>query len=627
MMAKERAWERIKSFIEKRGDLLALLGAGLYAFQLFIYAHASYSRLDESAYLYKGYLFATGQYAPFDPGIWTNKAPLAFLIPGYIQKWFGPGLRTGRYFAIFLAMLMLLGVWLTARRLGNKSWGAAVVWLFALSISLIIVYSLAISQVIIACMLTWTLALSLGGDRKPWQITLSATLAGLMVLTRQNMVMVLPIFLLYIFWQYGGRIGLLASIAGIGVVILGHIIWWPDILRLWVPWLPFKLANFLQSFYLPDVVANSSGQALGSSSGSFSPTLQTRILSFFRTFRYRLPIHLGFTVSLFLWSPKKQSARRRKDAIFLLVLFLVLAGMHAWASLGKNYCVYCWSLYLSFFNVSAILFVIITASTWRKKLPGYLLPILFLLILILTTGMGYASFEEIGQTLYKIPVPRVKNLRILAGSIEVGTLFSNKFDVPYREVRGYLSVFFGFGIGLLYLLGFLIIYFGFLRKKNMNITYAVLLGFLTISLLFFPFITTVERASLDNGDVILAHEKAGSYLAEYIPEGSAVYWDGGTSLLPLIYIPGGVRIYATQLNAYNNYRIDGDDETLLSAGYWNSSLNEKWKEEADYIVLVNYLYTGGWDAYLTPEKYDEYPRSTILLDDREDSFLRVFRKK
>lgn len=626
-MAKERAWERIKSFIEKRGDLLALLGAGLYAFQLFIYAHASYSRLDESAYLYKGYLFATGQYAPFDPGIWTNKAPLAFLIPGYIQKWFGPGLRTGRYFAIFLAMLMLLGVWLTARRLGNKSWGAAVVWLFALSISLIIVYSLAISQVIIACMLTWTLALSLGGDRKPWQITLSATLAGLMVLTRQNMVMVLPIFLLYIFWQYGGRIGLLASIAGIGVVILGHIIWWPDILRLWVPWLPFKLANFLQSFYLPDVVANSSGQALGSSSGSFSPTLQTRILSFFRTFRYRLPIHLGFTVSLFLWSPKKQSARRRKDAIFLLVLFLVLAGMHAWASLGKNYCVYCWSLYLSFFNVSAILFVIITASTWRKKLPGYLLPILFLLILILTTGMGYASFEEIGQTLYKIPVPRVKNLRILAGSIEVGTLFSNKFDVPYREVRGYLSVFFGFGIGLLYLLGFLIIYFGFLRKKNMNITYAVLLGFLTISLLFFPFITTVERASLDNGDVILAHEKAGSYLAEYIPEGSAVYWDGGTSLLPLIYIPGGVRIYATQLNAYNNYRIDGDDETLLSAGYWNSSLNEKWKEEADYIVLVNYLYTGGWDAYLTPEKYDEYPRSTILLDDREDSFLRVFRKK
>lgn len=626
-MAKERAWERIKSFIEKRGDLLALLGAGLYAFQLFIYAHASYSRLDESAYLYKGYLFATGQYAPFDPGIWTNKAPLAFLIPGYIQKWFGPGLRTGRYFAIFLAMLMLLGVWLTARRLGNKSWGAAVVWLFALSISLIIVYSLAISQVIIACMLTWTLALSLGGDRKPWQITLSATLAGLMVLTRQNMVMVLPIFLLYIFWQYGGRIGLLASIAGIGVVILGHIIWWPDILRLWVPWLPFKLANFLQSFYLPDVVANSSGQALGSSSGSFSPTLQTRILSFFRTFRYRLPVHLGFTVSLFLWSPKKQSARRRKDAIFLLVLFLVLAGMHAWASLGKNYCVYCWSLYLSFFNVSAILFVIITASTWRKKLPGYLLPILFLLILILTTGMGYASFEEIGQTLYKIPVPRVKNLRILAGSIEVGTLFSNKFDVPYREVRGYLSVFFGFGIGLLYLLGFLIIYFGFLRKKNMNITYAVLLGFLTISLLFFPFITTVERASLDNGDVILAHEKAGSYLAEYIPEGSAVYWDGGTSLLPLIYIPGGVRIYATQLNAYNNYRIDGDDETLLSAGYWNSSLNEKWKEEADYIVLVNYLYTGGWDAYLTPEKYDEYPRSTILLDDREDSFLRVFRKK
>lgn len=626
-MLKERAWESIKSFVEEKGDWLALLGASLYALQLFLYAHTTFSRLDESAYLYKGYLFATGQYEPFGAGLWTNKAPLAFLIPGYIQAWFGPGLRTGRYFAVFLAVFMLLGVWITARRLGNKSWGAGVVWLFALSTSLLIVYSLAISQVLIASMLTWALALSLGGDRKLWQIILSATLAGLIILTRQNMVMVLPILLLYIFWQYGWKTGLLASIVGVGVVGLGHAIWWPDILSLWAPWLPSPISDFLQSFYLPDVIANSSGQALGSSSGSFSPKIHSRILSFFRTFRYRLPIHLGFIVSLFLWSPKKQSSGRRKDAIFLLVLFSVLAGMHAWASLGKSYCVYCWSLYLSFFNVSAIFFIIITAPTWKKKLPNYLIPILFLLFLVLATGMGYSSFEEIGETLYEIPVPRVKNLQVHAGSVEAGTLFSNKFGVPHREVREYLSVLFGFGIGLSYLLFFLITYFVFLRKKNINIAYAGLMGFLAISLLSFPFITLAERTSLNNGNVILAHEKAGAYLAKYISEGSTVYWHGGTSLVPLMYIPGGVHIYATQLNAYNNHRIGGDDEILLSFGFWNWSLDKKWKEEADYIVLINYLYTGEWNAYLTPDKYEEFPRSSVLLDDREDSFLRVFRKK
>src|SRR5512143_3889983 len=81
--------------------LLALVGMLTYAGLALWFAHTSASNLDEGSYLYKGYLFASGQYHPFELyGPQTNKAPLAFLIPGYAESIFGPGLRTGRYVAI-----------------------------------------------------------------------------------------------------------------------------------------------------------------------------------------------------------------------------------------------------------------------------------------------------------------------------------------------------------------------------------------------------------------------------------------------------------------------------------------------------------------------------------------------
>jgi hypothetical protein len=64
-----------------------------YILQVFCYAHSQDSVLDEGLYLLKGYLFASGKYSPYQAyGPWTNKMPLSFLIPGYVQKVFGPGL-------------------------------------------------------------------------------------------------------------------------------------------------------------------------------------------------------------------------------------------------------------------------------------------------------------------------------------------------------------------------------------------------------------------------------------------------------------------------------------------------------------------------------------------------------
>src|SRR5512145_1541700 len=88
--------------------LLTVAGFIVYLLQAIDIARTKTSFLDEGLYVYKGWLFATGQYVPFqDYGVWTNHAILSFLIPGYIQKWFGPGLDTGRYFMIFLSTLTL----------------------------------------------------------------------------------------------------------------------------------------------------------------------------------------------------------------------------------------------------------------------------------------------------------------------------------------------------------------------------------------------------------------------------------------------------------------------------------------------------------------------------------------
>src|SRR5215211_7868644 len=126
-------------------EVITVIGVIFYITQSWYFANSLDSIGDEGSYLYKGYMFARGDYEPFQEyTFWTNKAPLSFLIPGYIQLWFGPGLRAARYFAIFLGVLMMIAIWITARRLGGKLWAALAVWIFALSFSQIAVYSEAV---------------------------------------------------------------------------------------------------------------------------------------------------------------------------------------------------------------------------------------------------------------------------------------------------------------------------------------------------------------------------------------------------------------------------------------------------------------------------------------------------
>ena len=165
--------------------------------------------------------------------------PLSFLIPGWAQAIFGPG---SAHWALLLhlpgrrfAAGFMVG---STRRLGNRWWAVGALWAIALNPALIKMYSQAVSQVLAAAMIVWILALALGAERKAWQLWAGAALAGVLTLTRLNLSPVLLFLILYIWWQYGWRRALQAGLAGGVVVLIGHAVYWPNILRMWAFWAP-----------------------------------------------------------------------------------------------------------------------------------------------------------------------------------------------------------------------------------------------------------------------------------------------------------------------------------------------------------------------------------------------------
>lgn len=594
-------------------DAVALIGLLAYLTQSIVFAHTTISNLDEGAYLLKGILFATGEYRPFDAGISTNKAPLAFLIPGYVQLLFGMGLRTGRYLAVFFGVMAVLGTWVASRHIGGKWLAAGAVWIFASSPMIIKIYSGGATQSTIACLLAWTLALSLGEKRPLWQLILSGLLAGLMMLVRQNMVPVLPLLAIYAFWQHGWKsVGLLIS--GLTVVVAVHIVYWPEILQLW-DWVPFiKLpAQFIYS---------------GGGTPSWSPEISTasRLLSVFQAIRFHFVVLVGSLVSFLLW-PKLRDWKSHADfrmGLFLLALFWGLIFMHSMAAIGKDYCVFCFTPYIAFFNVAGILLLVVSIKSWNWR-PSIAVQILLIVsLLVVFTGMGFSAFEDIGNSLLNLPAPRMRDLRILPGFVTWWEILSNKFHINYNSAMRYASAAFGFMVGGVMLL----LSHTFWRRiqRDSSARFGVFFAsiVLVLDLLLSPVLHGSAGARDCTSDIILANEQIGDHLRGIIPQGSLVYWDGGLSTAPLLYLPG-IEIFPAQINSGYSFISNGDTEELIKFGWWNEELASEWKATADFFIIEEKRYSS-WKDFFTPDQFDEFEQSPVGTSCLKESHLRVFRR-
>jgi hypothetical protein len=582
-------------------DLAALLGGMLFLGRAWNIAHTLPPDLDEASYLLKGYLFASGVYEPFQPyGFWTNKMPLSFLLWGWVERLFGPGLRTGRYFAILLGALTVLGVWIASRRMGSRWLAAAAVWVLALNPLLLSLYGAAASQILVACMLTWALVLCLGERRPAWQIALGSALAGGMVLTRENMVFALPLLALYVFWEHGWKKGLLSSVSMLLVVGVGHLVYWPEIMRLWTTWIPLPLPSGI----VPDLSVASSSAEAASATPSLSYPLVTRLHSFSVGLRaYFIPL-VGGLLTLLLW-PRQNAWRSRahfRAAVFLAFLFFGLTLPHAWVSLGKDYCIYCFSPYLAFFSNAGLILVVVALGGWNRRPSAVSLAAVTAVLLASCAAVFFSLFEQIGAGLLRLPVPRLREGRILGGGATLWDILANKFHLEYEAARMYTPPVVGLLFGLLLLLALFIIYRR-ARGVRTSVRFAYFAACVLLALGFVssPFVNRLQPSLVCSNDVLQSYERVGGMLASVAPPGTRVYLDGRVAAMPLLYAPGVV-LLPPQVNDQYNYQIGGDPDRLLHDGYWNEAVALQWRAEAEVFVIAENRYHNWNDEYIVPQQ-------------------------
>jgi hypothetical protein len=565
--------------------LLSLMGSWAYIIQSWKDIHIQTSLVDEGIYLYLGSLYARGLLRPFqDFGPRSIYAPLSLLVPGSIQAWFGGGLLTGRLFSLFLGILTLVGLWLVAHRLSGK-WGAALaVCVVALTPAQIMIYSSALSEVLVACMLVWVLVFTLGEKRTNLQIIAGSILAGLIVMTRQNMIPLVPILVAYVFWQHGKKAGFLCLAMSLAPIAILHVLYWPNILILWERWFPSRLTPFLDRF-------RPIGEPIWA--GIKIPIL-TRINALLQGLLFNYIPVLGALFAIVLWPGKKdwKNEAGRRASVFLAVLFWILFFAHAYVITLENstdLCTYCLTPYLSFFNVLGLLLVCSSLPYWRKIVSRTTQVGITVLILILGCGLGYARFERFGTWLLAIEFPSIqKGLpHTWYPGFTIPQVLWDKFHVDYWPARDYVPTVAGLIIGVL-MIGLAFIIHKRISKKGNAGIYSFGSTLLLVALFSGSIISPITQGDyreegLCSTDIPNNYEAIGEELNKIIPPGSQVFWEVSNAV-PLLYAPE-INIYPAQIIGGSSYRNAEDSQELLRLGYWNDSVRAQWVEKADYLVI------------------------------------------
>jgi hypothetical protein len=589
---------------------IALLGVICYFIQAGYMAHHVLPNLDEGTYLYKGYLFATGVYRPFqDFGVWTNKMPFSFLLPGWVEALLGPGIRTGRYFAIFTAVASLIGLWFLGKRLAGNWGGTALIWLIATNSTYIEYFSMGISQVLVFFLLIWTLYLITFPKNKIIPFFLGGLVLGILITTRENMVLFLPILIGYVFWDKGWKSGLTFFGSFLLEFIGVHILYWPNILRIWSNWLP-KLIDW--------VGGGTSGKFLNSidlGSPFWAPIMDSssRWLSFWEGNREMMIPLIMLLVGFIYWIQKshRKNIEKYRLALMLFFSFILLWIGHAWASLANNYCVYCYSPYFSFFSVLGLILGVMTLAEWTHSVKKWTDWCLIGLIILFIVGCVFFSLSgNVWLQVMRTEVHRMNGLQVENATIQIWKLISDKFRIDYSVLLEKYDTVFG---NVKIIVGLVMCLFASIsagvwvivhKGKNHGASFGKIyvVSVLIIISIFNAFINWNDIVINNKGcgDIIDEIESTGEALKQYVKSDELVYWDGGNLALPLIYITG-IKIFPALLNGAYSHRIGGEEQELQKYGFWNDALAESWKEEAAVLLVTGRQYQGPSDEWRSPQ--------------------------
>jgi hypothetical protein len=317
-----------------------------------------------------------------------------------------------------------------------------------------------------------------------------------------------------------------------------------------------------------------------------------------------------------------------RSAVFIVALLVPLIAAHAWASLGNNYCVFCFTGYLTFFTPLAWVLVTIAFKGAKTNSRIYTVYISGLII-ILAAGIGFATYKDIGANVLDLPIPRIKEGRFIGGSATLWALLENKWGLAYSTVRVAAPFVAGMLLGIIIVILSVIIYRKVASKYIPKVGFGYFAAALTLSIGFMLSPTKLLSGNYQeydcSGDIIAAHKDVGVHLADMIAPGSQVYWQGSLSVVPLLYAPE-INIYPPQINDGYAVRIGGETQEIARWGLWNEELAEQWKEEADYIIVEDRYYNNEWKTFLESGRYVELEPSTSTAPCRDNARLRIFRK-
>ena len=604
----------------------------------------------EGIYLYKGYLFASGRYQPFeDFGPITDQLPVSYLIPGYVQAQFGPGMETARMYAMVVGALALLGVFLTVYRNASAWWAAAAVWAAALNPAYVQAFSQAIPQTLVSMLFAWMLFFGLGRERRNWELGLAAFLAGLAGMAWVNVLPALLLFVAYVFWQYGQRSGWTALIAGVLPVIGLHALYWPEILKFWAEWIPegvfAEILDYRSPWRKAFLPEDFSWFPVSRWINDREHLAWVGVSSIGQALRVNFVVFLGVILSVVFWPWRRHDYQRdrawgfsrRDQFIYLLVSFVVLFGIHLWAANGQQCQFTCLPEYVMFFFVFGLVLVPISAVSWRLEKPILLL----LLVLILTAALllafeyNYASdylefrFELVRGTLDAYP------WQFDGGWLErsdrmLWEMLQDWFGFDHSALRRFIlssetAVHLVRWIKVLGLVG-IVAPLAYWLWRKLDLPEVNFASFALLLILAFGILT--GRSGLFGGQltaepcqesVIDSYQQVGAALNDLIPPDSQIYWGVESGML-LLYLPEA-EVFPPQLDGAAAYidDPDADTELLRRFGWWNSELKEEWLQQADYILVENRWFDKEWQARLDAGQLDQVYLSEPAASCRGDA--------
>jgi hypothetical protein len=240
--------------------------------------------------------------------------------------------------------------------------------------------------------------------------------------------------------------------------------------------------------------------------------------------------------------------------------------------------------------------------------------------------MGLAAFEDIGTFALNLPAPRVRDLRILPGLATWQGILENKFHLEFNEARKYASAAFGFLLGALAML-FSYVVWWLARRSHSVAGFGLLYAFavLALGVVLSPMLNGSAGHRDCDSDVIAANERIGTYLREIIPGGSLVYWDGGYSAAPLLYLPD-IDMFPAQINGAYSFIQGGSTAALERFGYWNEEMDAEWKAAADTFIIEESRYAG-WKTFFDSATFKEFPPTAVGTSCLEGTRLRIFQRK